>query len=113
LEITPKPPGVAAISAAHFQHIAKASRGDHAKLGTLPFQQRIGANRRAMHHRSHARRATKRAQAREKAGSLITALAWYFRSLEAPSHRIKQEKIRKGATDINANNRAAHDARLP
>ena len=54
LEITPQPPGVAPISAAHFQHIAKASRGDHAKLGTLSFEQRIGANRRAMHHRRHA-----------------------------------------------------------
>ena len=67
LEISPQPPGVATISAAHFQHIAKASGGDHAKLGTLSFKQRIGANRRAMHHRRHAGSTAKRAQAGEEA----------------------------------------------
>ena len=113
LEITPKPPGVAAISAAHFKHIAKASGGDNAKLGTFSFQQRIGANRCAMHHRRHAASTTKRAQACEKAGSLIATLAWYFRGLKAPRRRIEQEKIREGATDINADNCTTHDARLP
>jgi hypothetical protein len=113
LEISPQPPGMAAISAAHFQDIAKASGGDHAKLRTFSLQQRIGANRRAMHHRRHASRPAKRAKAREKTGSLISALAWYFRSLEARLCRIKQEQIGEGTTDINADNRAIHDARLP
>jgi hypothetical protein len=66
-----------------------------------------------MHHRGHARSATKRAQAREKTGSLIAALAWYFRGLKTPRRGIEQEQIGEGATDINANNRAAHDTRFP
>jgi hypothetical protein len=104
---------VATISAAHFQDIAKTGRGDHAKLATLSLKQRIGANRRAMHHRRHARRAPKRAKAREKTRSLITALAWHFRGLKTPCRGIKQKQIGEGATDINADNCAAHDARFP
>jgi hypothetical protein len=99
---------VAAISAAHFKHIAKASGGDNAKLRTLSLKQRIGANGRAMHHRRHASSTAKRAQAREKAGCLITALAWHFRCLKVACCWIEQEQIGEGATDINANNCAAH-----
>jgi hypothetical protein len=74
---------VAAVSTAHFQHIAKAGGGDHAKLGALAFQKRIGANRGAMHHRRHAGRAAQGAQASKETACLITALAWYFRGLKA------------------------------
>jgi hypothetical protein len=66
-----------------------------------------------MHHCRHASRPAKRAKAREKTGSLISALAWYFRGLKAPRRGIEQEQIGEGTTDINAENRAIHDARLP
>ena len=56
-----------AVSTAHFQHIAKASGSDHAKLRTLSFQQGIGANRGAMHHRCHTCRTAQGAQASEEA----------------------------------------------
>jgi hypothetical protein len=99
---------VAAISAAHFQHIAKASRGDHAKFRAFAFQQSIRTNRGAMNHRCHARCTAKRTQTGQEAGCLITALTWHFRGLKVACCWIEQKKIGEGATDINADNRAAH-----
>ena len=48
-EITPQTPGMAAIPPAHFEHIAKTPRSDDANLGAAPLEQRVRADRRAVH----------------------------------------------------------------
>ena len=50
-EIAPQAPGAAAVAAAHFQHVAKAARGDDADLRPAPLQQRVGADGGAVHDR--------------------------------------------------------------
>ena len=51
-EIAPQAPGAAAVAPAHFEHVAKAARGDDADLRAAPFEQRVGADRGAVHDRA-------------------------------------------------------------
>ena len=48
-EIAPEAPGMAAVAAAHLQHVAEAAGGDQPGAGALALQQRIGADGGAMH----------------------------------------------------------------
>jgi hypothetical protein len=54
LELAPKTPRLRTIAATHFQNVAKTFGGDDARLATLPFEQRVGPDRRAMNDSADA-----------------------------------------------------------
>src|SRR3546814_4440004 len=51
LEDAAQAPGGGAVAAAHLQHVAEPGCGDDAGRGPAPLQQRVGADRGAVHHR--------------------------------------------------------------
>jgi hypothetical protein len=71
-EIAPQAPGTAPVAAAHLQHVTKTARRDDADPGAAPLQQRVGADRGAVHDRALCHVADRR-KAIEKTACLIAA----------------------------------------
>ena len=88
-ELAPQAPGLPAVAAAHFQHVAKAARGDHADPRAAPFQQRVGADGGAVHDRAEALDGAEREQALQKTGRFIAALRRHLGDAEGARHVIE------------------------
>ena len=82
-EIAPQAPGAAAVAAAHFQHVAKAARGDDADLRPAPLQQRVGADGGAVHDRADVAGAAERVRPLQEAVRLVAALRRHLGGAEA------------------------------
>ena len=105
-EVAPEAPGAGPVTPAHLQHVAEAARGDQADAGTFPFQKRIGADRRAVHHRGEAADTAHRVQAVEEAGRLVAAPRRHLAGAERPRRWIEREEVGEGAADIHPDDRA-------
>jgi hypothetical protein len=105
-EIAPQPPGMAAVAAAHFQHIAKSARGDQTDPSPFAFQQRVRADRRAVHHGSKGGDTAQLIQTVEKAGRFIAALRGHLCRSKRACGLVVPEKIREGAADIDTDDSA-------
>jgi hypothetical protein len=64
---------LAAVPPAHFEHIAKTPRSDDANLGAAPLEQRVRADRRAVHDRGDCRNPAERFQAIQETLRLVTS----------------------------------------
>ena len=102
-EVPSQPPSARAVTAAHFQHVAQAHRGDHADLGPFAFQQRVGAGSGAMYHDRDSRQIIDpRSDARQKARRLVGARGGNLGDLRAACRLVQNENIGEGAADIDA-----------
>ena len=90
-EIAPQAPGAPAVAPAHLEHVAEAARRDDADLRPAPFQQRIGADRGAVHDRADGGHAAERAQAVEEALRLVAATRGHLGGAERAGRRIEQK----------------------
>ena len=114
-EAAAQAPGLRAIASAHFQHIAKAARGEDARFGHLAFQQGIGPHRRAMHDGGNGLGASAdtRNAVHETARFLATRRG-HFDNARTGRGLIEDKQIRERAADIHANHcLAAHAPSLP
>jgi hypothetical protein len=105
-EIAPQSPRVTAIAPAHFQHIAKAARGDQAYTSALALKQRIGANRCAMDDRGKRCDSAQPFEPVEKSRGFVAALGRNLCRSKRASGFVVTEKVGEGAADVNADNRA-------
>src|SRR5262249_57909458 len=106
-----EPPGAAAVAPAHLQGVAKAARRDHADLRTAPLEQRVGADRGAVHDRADRGRAAQRREAVGEADRLVAAARRHLGGTEAAARGIEPEQVGEGAADVDADDDiAAHDA---
>ena len=112
-EIAGQPPGVAAITPAHFQRVAKAGRGDQADAGAFAFEQRIGAHRGAVHDGAEIGHRPELPQAFQKPHRLIAAIGRHLAGLELAGIGVEIEQIGERAADIDANHRAGGHAVSP
>ena len=106
-EIAPQAPGAAAVPSAHFEHVAKAARGDDADRGAATLEQRVGADGGAMHDRVNGRGAAEHCQPVQKTLRLVAAMRRHLGGQESTGRRIQQKEIRKGAADIDSDDDAA------
>ncbi len=112
-EIAAQAPGARPVAAAHFQHVAKAWRRDEADPRALAFEQRVGADRRAMHDGAEVGDAAERFEPGEEALRLVAALRRRLGRDEAAGRAVKQHEVGEGAADIDADqSRARSSARL-
>ena len=107
-EIAPQAPGAAAVAAAHLQRVAKPARGDDADFRPAPFQQRVGADRGAMHDRLHARRAAQRRSPLRNPSASSPRRDGTFARAERAASGIQQEQVGERAADIDPDNDATH-----
>ena len=104
-EVPPQAPGAAAIAAAHFEHVAKAARRDDADLRPAPLQQRVGADRGAVHDRA-LRGAADRGEAVEKALRLVAAPRGHLRGRERARGGVEAEQVGERAADVDPDDHA-------
>ncbi len=104
-EVAPQAPGVGAVAAAHFQHVAEAGRGDDADARALALQQRIGADRGAMDDGAERGERPEGLQALEEADGLVAAVRGDLGGAERARRLVEKEQVGEGATDIDANER--------
>ena len=109
-ELAPQAPGLPAVAAAHFEHVAKAARGDHADARAAPFKERIGADGGAVHDRAEALDGAERQQALQKAGRFIAALRRHLGDAEGARRVIEVKQIGERAADIDADDRPTSHA---
>src|SRR2546426_9078431 len=106
-EIAPQAPGAAAVPSAHFEHVAKAARGDDADPGAATLEQRVGADGGAVHDRIDGGTAAERFQAIQKALRLVAAMRRHLCGEEPAGRRIQQEQIGEGPADVDPDDDAA------
>ena len=106
-EFSPQSPGLAAVAPAHLQHVAEAAGGDHADARAAPFQQRVGADRGAVHDRAEAFDVSQGLQALQKARRLVAAVRRHFGDAEAARRLVETKQIGEGAADVDADGRLA------
>ena len=104
-EVAPQPPGAAPVAAAHLQHVAETARCDDADLRAAPLQQRVGADRGAMHDRA-LRGAADRGEAVEEALRLVAAPRGHLRGRERARGRIEAEQVGERAADVDPDDHA-------
>ncbi len=113
-EIARQAPGFGAIAAAHFQHVAEALGGDQPDARNLPFEQRIGADRRAMHDGAEISDPAEHLETVKETHGLIAAIGRHFRGAKLARFAIHQEEIGEGAADIDTNDaRTTHHEAFP
>jgi hypothetical protein len=105
-EIAPQAPGLPPVPPAHFQNIAEPGRGDQANTRTLAFEQRIGADGRAVHDGPQMFGRAECLQAGEKPHRLVAAVGRRLADGKPSCGLIEVEEIREGSADIDANHRA-------
>jgi hypothetical protein len=112
-ELTPEPPGLGPVAAAHLQHVAEAGRGDDAEPRALAFQQRVRADGRAVDDRLEPRGAAQRAQPVHEAHGLVAAVGRDLGGAEAVGARVEEEQVGEGAADIDTHDGLAGHSRYP
>ena len=91
------------VAAAHLQHVAKAARGDDADARALALQQRVGADRGAVHDRADAGRrrpARSRPFMKPRASSPRCDGTLAVRNVRVCF--VEQEQVGEGAADVDA-----------
>ena len=101
-EIAPQAPGVRPIAAAHFEHVAKAARRDHADARALALEKRVGADGRAVDDRAHVLDRTEALQPLDESDRLVASVRRHLGDGEASLGFVEQEEVGEGAPDIDA-----------
>jgi hypothetical protein len=104
-EIAPQAPGPPAVAPAHLEHVTEAAGRDDADLRPAPFQERIGADRGAVHDRADGAHAAERAQAVEEALRLVAATRGHFGGAECSCRRVEQKQVGESPAYIDADDR--------
>ena len=104
-EIAPQTPGVAPVAPAHLDDVAKTPRRDQADAGALALEERIGADRRAVHDRGERRDLSSGAQPFQEPARLVAAMRRHLGGGEALAAFVEAEEVGEGAADVDADDR--------
>src|SRR3546814_75659 len=120
LEDAAQAPGGGAVAAAHLQHVAEPGCGDDAGRGPAPLQQRVGADRGAVHHRGdRGDPVDPRLDPGEDALGLVRTGRRDLADLGAAGDLVEDEDVGEGPADVDADHitsahgASAHEAALP
>ena len=91
-----------AVASTHLEHVAKSLRGDQADACALALEERIGADRRAVHDRPEAIERPESRETRDEARGLVAAMGRDLGGAEAPLRLVIEEEIGEGAPDVDA-----------
>jgi hypothetical protein len=101
-EIAPQAPGVRAIPAPHFQHVAKAACGDQPDPAAVPLQQGVGADGGAVHDGIDLAQLPETAKPGVKSHRLRPAVGGHLGDRERAGFAIETDQIGIGAPDVHA-----------
>ncbi len=113
-EFAPQPPGLAAVAAAHLQHVAEARGHDHAGFRALALEQRVGADRRAVHDgRELGEIGLALGDAFDEADRLVALGRGDFARLGFAGGFVEEEQIGERAAHVHADDGGSAHARAP
>jgi hypothetical protein len=99
-------PGLGAVAAAHLQHVAETARGDDAGARHLAFEQRVGADRGAVHDGGDGRGRIGHARhAVHEAARFLAARGGHLDDARRAVGLVEHEEVGEGAADIDADDK--------